>query len=109
MILEIADLVSAKYQTVISIASAKRIKEEVASLVDNDIREIEVIGTDDINGKPKQIIISSEDIKPILVSFMQNIITAVETSINICPPEISADIAKNGIFVAGGLSSICGL
>lgn len=107
--LEITDLIANKYQTIISVAAAKRIKEEISSLVDNDRREIEVIGVDDINGKPKKIVVFSEDIKPLLVSFMHNIITAIETSINLCPPEISADIAKNGIFVSGGLSSICGL
>jgi rod shape-determining protein MreB len=107
--LEITDLVANKYQTTISVAAAKRIKEEISSLVDNDRREIEIIGVDEINGKPKKIIVFSEDIKPLLVSFMQNIITAIETSINLCAPEISADIAKNGIFVSGGLSSICGL
>lgn len=107
--LEITDLIAKKYQMIISVAGAKRIKEEISSLIDNDRREIEVIGVDDLNGKPKKIIVYSEDIRPLLVSFMQNIITAIETSINLCPPEISADIAKNGIFVSGGLSSIYGL
>lgn len=107
--LEIADLVTRKYQTIISIATAKKLKEEIASLVDNDIRGKEIIGVDDVNGKPKQIIVTNEDIKPILIAFMNNIITAIETSIHICPPEISADIAKNGIYISGGLSSICGL
>lgn len=107
--LEITDLIAKKFGTAISIATAKRIKEEISSLVDNDKREIEVIGVDEEIGKPKQIFITSDDIKPVLIAFMQNIITAIETSINICAPEISADIAKIGIFIAGGLSSICGI
>lgn len=107
--LDITDLVAQKFKMIISVATAKRIKEEVSSLIENDVREIEVIGTDEISGKPKQITITSEDIKPILINFMKDIIIAIETSINICPPEISADIARNGIFISGGLSSIHGL
>lgn len=69
--LEITDLVAKKYQTIISVAAAKRIKEEISSLISNDRREIEVVGVDDLNGKPKKIIVYSDDIRPILISFMQ--------------------------------------
>lgn len=107
--LEITDLIAKRFQTTISVATAKRIKEEVSSLIENDIREIEVIGVDEFSGKPKQISVTSEDIKPVLIAFMQDIITAIETSINLCPPEVSADIARSGIFLSGGLASIQGL
>lgn len=107
--LEITDLLARQFQMTISVATAKRIKEEISSLLENDIREMEVIGTEEKTGRPKQITITSEDIRPILISFMQDIITAIETGINICPPEVSADIAKNGVFICGGLASIQGI
>ncbi len=107
--IEIAELVAKKYKTSISIVTAKRIKEEVASLVENDIRTIEVVGINESTGKPKQIVVSSEDLRPSLISFMQNIVSAIETTINVCPPEVSADVSQDGIFISGGLSSIAGM
>jgi rod shape-determining protein MreB len=83
--------------------------EKEIPILENDKREIEIIGSDEITGKPKQVTITSEDIRPILINFMQTILVAIETSINISPPEVSSDIAKNGMFLSGGLSSICGI
>ena len=40
---------------------------------------------------------------------MREIGRIVETTLNILPPEISADVAKNGILITGGFSGIVGL
>ena len=107
--IEIAQYISKKHKVEISIASAKRLKEEIATLVEGDVRTADVIGIDEGSGKPKQIVVSSEEILPMLDSFMDNIISAIETTLNVCPPEVSGDVAQEGIYVSGGLSSILGL
>lgn len=107
--IEIAQYVSKKYKVEISIASAKRLKEEIATLVEGDVRSANVIGIDESSGKPKQILISSEEIFPMLVSFIENVINAIETTLNVCPPEVAGDVAVEGIYVSGGLSSILGI
>ena len=106
---EIAQYISKKHKIEISIASAKRVKEKIATLIQGDWRTTEVVGIDENTGKPKQIVVSSEDILPILMRFMENIIVGIETTINICPPEVSNDIATDGIFLSGGLCEIGGL
>ena len=107
--IEIAQYISKKYKVEISIASAKRLKEEIATFIEGDIRGAEVIGIDEATGKPKQLNISSEEIFPMLNTFMENVIKAIETTLNACPPEVSGDVAQEGIYVSGGLSSILGL
>ena len=107
--IEIAQYISKKHKIEISIASAKRIKEKVGSLIENDVRTTEVVGIDESTGKPKQIVVTSEEILPILTSFMQNIITAIETTLNVCPPEVSGDVASEGLFISGGLCEIGGV
>lgn len=107
--IDIAQYVSKKYKVEISIASAKRLKEKVASLIEGDNRTGEVVGIDESSGKPKQVSISSEDVLPFLSSYVQNIITAIETTINICPPEVSGDLAQDGVFISGGLCEIPGI
>lgn len=107
--IEIAQYVSKRYKVEISIASAKRVKEKVASLIDGDNRTAEVVGIDESSGKPKQVSISSEEILPFVSTYVQNIITAIETTLNVCPPEVSGDVAEDGLFISGGLCQIPGI
>ena len=107
--IEIAQYISKKHKIEISIASAKRIKEKIATLIDGDVRTTEIVGIDENSGKPKQIIISSEEILPILENFMENVIAGIETTINVCPPEISNDVAADGIYISGGLCEVPGI
>lgn len=105
----IANMVADKYETIISIASAQKLKEEIASLYENDTQSFEVLGADETTGKPKRAIITSADVKSVIVPFIEQVVLAIETSINTCAPEIAADIISNGIFISGGVSKIAGI
>ena len=107
--IEIAQYILKKHKVEISIASSKRLKEQISTLIEGDVRTAEVIGIDEASGKPKQILVSSEEIYPIIKSLIDNIISAIETTLNVCPPEVSGDVAVDGIYVSGGLSTIPGL
>ena len=106
--ISIANMVADRYQTIISLASAQKLKEEISSLYDNDTQSYEVVGTDEATGRPKRCLIFAEEIKNIIEPFLNQICLAIETSINTCAPEIAADIISNGITVSGGLTKILG-
>lgn len=107
--IEIAQYVLKKHKVEISIVSSKRLKEKISTLIEGDIRTAEVIGIDENSGKPKQIVISSDEISFIIKDLVDNVIKAIETTLNVCPPEVSSDIAVDGINISGGLSVIPGL
>ena len=105
----IANMVAEKYETIISIASAQKLKEEIGTLFDNDSQNFEVLGTDELTGKPKRAVVSSKDVRSVIIPFAMQIILAIETSINTCNPEIAADIISNGIYISGGISNVVGI
>ena len=42
-------------------------------------------------------------------NFINELVVAIETTINLCSPDVSKDITTDGIFVTGGLTKIPGL
>ena len=107
--INIANMVADKYETIISIAAAQKLKEEIGTLFDNDSQNFEVLGTDDRTGKPKRAVVSSMDVRSVLIPFVEQVVLAIETSINTCNPEIAADIISNGIYISGGISNLVGI
>jgi len=75
------------------IGSAAPLEEEVSQ---------EVKGRDLINGIPKTIQISSEEIREALDDSIQTIVEAVKLSLERTPPELASDILDRGIILTGG-------
>ncbi|MEG1499595.1 MAG: rod shape-determining protein [Clostridia bacterium] len=106
---EIAGLVAREYGTQISLQTAEKLKEEIGSLFEKDVQNMEVIGVCVDSHKPKEIIVSSDVVKEAIMPLFEKIAYAIESTINMCTPDISMDIQRNGIFFTGGVSSIGGL
>lgn len=87
-------------QIKIGIGSAKKIGEE---------RSIDIKGRDLINGLPKTVTITSEEIRQCLQEPISSIVEAVREALEDTPPELSADIMERGIMLAGGGSLLRGL
>ena len=106
---ELVKMVALKYNVEIGIATAQKIKEEVGSLYTSDTANIEVSGMDTRTKTPTSVIVYATDVKMALTPLLTEVVRIVETTLNILPPEISADVAKNGILMTGGLSTVPGL
>ncbi len=106
---QIVRIVSQKYGVEIGLSSAQKIKEEVGSLYSNDTANIEINGVDVRTKTPVSVVVYATDVKEAVTPLLTEINRIVETTLNILPPEISADVAKNGILVTGGFADISGL
>jgi len=69
---------------------------------DDEIREMEVRGRDLINGLPKMISISNQDIVEALKEPLQKISDGVRRVLELSPPELVSDIIDRGIIMTGG-------
>ena len=69
----------------------------------------EVSGVNVATKTPASIVCTATDIQYGIMPFMTEIIRVVETTINQLEPEISSDVARNGIYLAGGISKIPGI
>lgn len=101
--------VSSKYGVEIGLSSAQKLKEEIGSLYSNDTANMEVMGVDVNTKTPASVVVYATDVKTSAVPLLTEIGRIVETTLNILPPEISSDVAKNGIIVTGGFANIAGL
>lgn len=92
--------------------TAERIKIEVGSalpLLDNPPDDFPVHGRDMLTGIPKEIMVNYSEIAHCLDKSISKIEAAVLNALEMTPPELSADIFRTGIYLAGGGSLLRGL
>ena len=92
--------------------TAERIKIEVGAAIDeldNPPDEYEVLGRDMLTGIPKGIKVNYKEIAQCLDKSISKIEAAVLNALENTPPELSADIYRTGIYLAGGGSMLRGL
>ena len=84
----------------IKIGSAHRLEQELA---------MEIRGRDLINGLPKTVKITSEEVREALSEPVQAIVEAVKSVLEKTPPELAADIIDRGVILTGGGALLRGL
>jgi len=92
--------------------TAERIKIEVGAAIDdldNPPDDYEVLGRDMLTGIPKGIKVNYKEIAQCLDKSISKIEAAVLNALENTPPELSADIYRTGIYLAGGGSMLRGL
>ena len=70
---------------------------------------MEVKGRNLLDGLPKNITVSSEEIREALADPVGAIVDAIRSTLENTPPELSADIIDNGIMLTGGGALLRGL
>ncbi|PKP53883.1 MAG: rod shape-determining protein [Bacteroidetes bacterium HGW-Bacteroidetes-1] len=92
--------------------TAERIKIEVGAalpVIDNPPDDFPVHGRDMLTGIPKEIMVNYTEIAHCLDKSISKIEAAVLNALEMTPPELSADIFRTGIYLAGGGSLLRGL
>ncbi|HIA91531.1 TPA: rod shape-determining protein [Candidatus Saccharibacteria bacterium] len=90
--------------------TAERIKIEIGAVHhDQDRKSMEVRGRNILSGLPQSINLSTENVRMALSKEVRPIVEAVRTTLEESPPELVADIYKNGIVLAGGGALLRGL
>lgn len=109
---DIIDYMRKKHNIAIGVATAEQIKINVGSAIEdleNPPADYEVYGRDLIQGIPVAVKVSHREIAQALDRSIVLIETAVNNALEKTPPELSADIYKTGIYLAGGGSLLRGL
>jgi rod shape-determining protein MreB and related proteins len=92
--------------------SAERVKIEVGAAmteIDNPPPDFPVHGRDLMTGIPKEIFVSYVEIAHALDKSISKIEEAILNALEMTPPELSADIYRTGIYMAGGGALLRGL
>ena len=99
----ITQYIKKKYNLLIGERSAEQIKMEIGSAYPlEEPLTMEIKGRDLVEGVPKNLTISDEEIREALSETISTIVDAVRNALERTPPELSADIMDKGIILAGG-------
>ena len=102
--------VKRKYNLLIGETSAEDIKIQIGSAYPLDPGEtLEIKGRDLLDGIPKNITITSEEIRKSIAEQVDSIVQAVRIALEQTPPELAADIVDRGIVLTGGGALLKGL
>lgn len=92
--------------------TAERVKIEVGAAmteIDNPPADFPVHGRDLMTGIPKEIHVSYVEVAHALDKSISKVEEAILNALEMTPPELSADIYRTGIYLAGGGSLLRGL
>jgi rod shape-determining protein MreB len=99
----IANFVRRRHNVLIGERTAEQVKIAVGNaLPSGDDLKIEVKGRDLLQGVPKAVTISEEEVREALLEPINQIVEVVKIALEKCPPELSSDIVDRGIAMAGG-------
>ena len=102
--------VKRKYNLLIGETSAEDIKIQIGSAYPLDPEmTLEIKGRDLLDGIPKNITITSEEIRKSIAEQVDSIVQAVRIALEQTPPELAADIVDRGIVLTGGGALLKGL
>jgi rod shape-determining protein MreB len=99
----IAQFIKRKYKLLVGERTAELIKITIGSAYPGDeIQTMEIKGRDLVSGVPKTVVITDKEIRDSLVEPLNQIVEAVQISLERTPPELASDIVDRGIVLAGG-------
>ena len=99
----IMNFVKRRYNVLIGERTAEQIKIAVGSVMPTGERlAVEVRGRDLVQGVPKSIVVSEDEVRDALLEPVNQIVDLIRVALEKTPPELSADIVERGITMTGG-------
>lgn len=108
----IISYVKKKYNLLIGERTAEQIKIAIGSAYpteDNHGTSVEIKGRNLVDGLPKNVTITAEEVREALSDPLATIVEAIKSTLEKTPPELSADIIDHGIMLTGGGALLRGL
>ncbi|HLD28128.1 MAG TPA: rod shape-determining protein, partial [Patescibacteria group bacterium] len=89
---------------------AEDVKKKIGSAIEpNEPLEMQMRGRDVVSGLPKEVIITSSQVRNAISRSIQQILDTIKATLETTPPELVADIYQKGIILTGGTAMLKGL
>ncbi|WP_339022756.1 rod shape-determining protein [Spiroplasma endosymbiont of Crioceris asparagi] len=107
---EIKKYIRSEYNITIGDKTAETVKKDLGSLAKTKAeKSMSVFGRDIISGLPKEALITTDEIRNVLINAFSKITDLIIELMENTPPELAGDIVKNGFTICGGGSLITGI
>jgi rod shape-determining protein MreB len=109
---DIEEYMRRQHNILIGERTAEKIKIKIGAAIpelENPPEDYAVHGRDLMTGIPKEITVTYDEIAHALDKSIGKVETAILNALEMTPPELSADIYRTGIYLAGGGSMLRGL
>jgi len=107
---DVANFARDKFNLLLGERTAEEIKIAIGSAyVSDEDFQVPMRGRDLVSGLPKEVRVSSDQIRVALSRSIKIIINGIKATIEETPPELLGDVMQRGIYLAGGGSLIRGL
>ena len=99
----ISDYIKKKYSLAVGEKTAEEIKIKIGTALPQKTEKfLEIRGRDLIQGLPKTLKLSSNEVAEAIAEPLHDIVQVVKTLLYSTPPELSADIMDKGMVLSGG-------
>jgi rod shape-determining protein MreB len=99
-----------KHGLVIGSRTAEEVKIRIgAAIPQEDDRQVEIQGQDQVTGLPRTVTLTSNDVVEALQEPLHLMLAAVRKVLERTPPELASDIIDRGMVICGGTSLLRGL
>ena len=106
----IINFIRKKHNLLIGERTAEQIKIEIGSALPFEgERSIEIKGRNLVDGLPKNVMVSAEEVREAITEPVMRIIDAIKLTLEKTPPELAADIIDTGVTLTGGGALLRGL
>ena len=107
---DIMSYIRNEFKILIGEKTAEDLKIAIASVVENKpALEATIRGRDLVTGLPREVIVTDSDIREAIGASIDTFLESVKEVLETTPPEILADVMRNGIYLSGGGALIRGL
>ncbi len=107
---DISAYIRSEFKILIGDRTAEDVKIAVGSVVKPSVPlQTTIRGRDLVTGLPREIVITDADVREAIAGSVASVIEAVKEVIETAPPEVVADVMRQGIYVTGGGALLRGL
>jgi rod shape-determining protein MreB len=99
----ISSFLRTAHRMAVGTQTAEEIKLQIGSaLAVAEERETFVRGRDLTSGLPREVVLTSAEVRAALEPPVAEMLAAIHSALEDCPPELAADITRHGIVLTGG-------
>jgi len=99
----VAGWIRRNHRLAIGETTSESVKRDVGGVAPDETESVtEVRGRDPVSGLPREAEISSAELREALEPLAVEILDSVKDALENTPPELAADLTRNGILLAGG-------